>query len=44
MDQDEADGEALGIDLTRFLKNSAFMHYKELIKERIEGLVKVIDG
>ena len=42
-DQDTADGEALGIDLTRFMKTTAFMHYKQLIKERIDGLVKVID-
>ena len=27
-DQDTADGEALGIDLSRFMKNDAFFLYK----------------
>ena len=42
-DQDMADGEALGIDLSRFMKNTAFTFYKQQIKERIDELVKVIE-
>ena len=39
-DQDAADGEALGIDLTRFFKKTEFYFYKEKIKEKIDELIK----
>ena len=38
-DQDAADGEALGIDLTRFFKKTEFYFYKEKIKEKIDELI-----
>ena len=42
-DQEAADGEALGIDLSRYFKRTEFMFYKEQIKERIKELVTIIE-
>ena len=43
-ENDTADGEALGIDLSKWMKKNEFMHYKAKIKEKIDELVKVIEG
>ena len=42
-ENDTADGEALGIDLSKWMKKNEFMHYKAKIKEKIDELVKVIE-
>ena len=43
IEQDTADGEALGIDLARFVKKDEFQFYKDKIGERIDKLIAMID-
>ena len=42
-EQDDADCEALGIDLLRFLKKKEFTFYKDKLYEKIETLEEMID-
>ena len=42
--QDEADCEALGVDLLRFLKKTEFDFYLEKLKEKIDSLEEMVES
>ena len=41
--REAADAEALGVDLTKYMKKEAFEFYKDKIEDRIQDLVESID-
>ena len=43
MEQDTIDGEALGIDLGRFVKKDEFGFYKDKLNDRIDKVIEMIE-
>ena len=41
--KEAADAEALGIDLSKYMKKEAFDFYRDKIEDRIQDLMETID-